>query len=71
MLVLQRKRDEQIVIGGCVKLTVVEVRGGSVRIGIDAPRELRVDRKEVADAIAAELPADTQTVCPCCLRVRE
>jgi carbon storage regulator len=54
MLVLSRKKDEQIVIDGGIVLTVVDVRGGKVRIGIDAPRDLKVHRKEIAERIAAE-----------------
>lgn len=50
MLVLSRKRDEQIIIGGHIVVTVVEVRGDKVRIGITAPRDISVHRKEVQDA---------------------
>ena len=54
MLVLTRKREEQIIIGPSTQetiITVVELRGDKVRIGIDAPRDVPVHRKEVADAI--------------------
>lgn len=51
MLVLSRHRDEQIVINDDVVITVVDIRGDKVRIGIDAPRELPVHRREVYDAI--------------------
>ena len=54
MLVLSRKQNEAIVIGGNVTITVVEIRGGQVRFGIDAPKEVSVHRKEVADAIEQE-----------------
>ena len=47
MLVLTRKADEQILIGDNIKITLVRVRGNSVRIGIDAPREVRVVRGEL------------------------
>lgn len=50
MLVLTRKADEQILIGDNIKITLVRVRGNSVRIGIDAPREVRIVRGEL-DAI--------------------
>lgn len=52
MLVLSRKRDEQIVIGDeIVTITVVDIRGDKVRLGIDAPKDLDVHRREVYDAI--------------------
>lgn len=54
MLVLSRKTDESIVIDGRITVTVVEIRSGEVRLGIDAPREIDVHRKEVFDAIQAE-----------------
>lgn len=50
MLVLTRETSDSIVIdGGRIKVTVVAIRGGKVRIGIEAPREMRVDREEVFD----------------------
>ena len=48
MLVLTRKADEQILIGDDIKITLVRVRGNSVRIGIDAPKNIRVVRGELA-----------------------
>jgi carbon storage regulator len=48
MLVLSRKRDERILIGDNVVITVVDVRGDKVRLGIDAPKEVPVHREEVA-----------------------
>jgi carbon storage regulator len=54
MLVLSRKRDEKIVIGDSITLTVLEVRGETVRLGIDAPREISVHRLEVYEAIKRE-----------------
>lgn len=54
MLVLTRKLGEGIVIGEDVTITIVEVKGGNVRIGIDAPREKKIYRQEVYDRIAAE-----------------
>ncbi|MGI9471049.1 MAG: carbon storage regulator [Rubripirellula sp.] len=47
MLVLTRKADEQILIGDDIKITLVRVRGNSVRVGIEAPREIRVVRGEL------------------------
>ena len=54
MLVLSRQRDESIVIGDNVIITIVDVRGDRVRLGIDAPREVSVHRREVYDAIQRE-----------------
>ena len=51
MLVLSRKKNESIVIRDDIVITVVEVRGDKVRLGIDAPKEVPVHRREVYDAI--------------------
>ncbi len=52
MLVLSRKVGEAIYIDDKVIVTVVEIRGDKIRLGVEAPREVPVHRKEVADAIA-------------------
>jgi carbon storage regulator len=54
MLVLSRQRDESIVIGDNVVVTIVDVRGDRVRLGIEAPREVSVHRREVYEAIQRE-----------------
>ena len=54
MLVLSRQRDETIMIGDDVEITVVDIRGDKVRIGINAPRHIQVHRKEVYEAIKRE-----------------
>ena len=54
MLVLSRQRDETIMIGDEIELTVVDIRGDKVRIGIKAPSRIAVHRKEVYDAIKRE-----------------
>ena len=54
MLVLSRQRDETIMIGDDVQITVVDIRGDKVRLGITAPRQIQVHRKEVYDAIKRE-----------------
>src|SRR6266446_234834 len=54
MLVLSRQRDETIIIGDDIEVTVVDIRGDKVRLGINAPREISVHRKEVYDAIRRE-----------------
>lgn len=51
MLVLSRKKNESIVIDDRIVLTVVEIRGDKVRLGIEAPREVPVHRKEIFDMI--------------------
>jgi carbon storage regulator len=54
MLVLSRRRDETIMIGEDVEITVVDIRGDKVRLGITAPARIPVHRKEVYDAIKRE-----------------
>ncbi len=54
MLVLSRQRDETIMIGDDVEITVVDIRGDKVRLGITAPRHIQVHRKEVYEAIKRE-----------------
>jgi carbon storage regulator len=55
MLVLSRKPGESIKVDENIIVTIVEIRGDKVRLGIDAPKEVKVHRQEVADAIAAKL----------------
>jgi carbon storage regulator len=54
MLVLSRQRDESIIIGDNVVVTIVDIRGDKVRLGIEAPNEIPVHRQEVYDAIQRE-----------------
>lgn len=54
MLVLSRTRDETIMIGDDVQITIVDIRGDKVRLGITAPAHVPVHRKEVYDAIKRE-----------------
>jgi carbon storage regulator len=54
MLVLSRKVEESIMIGQDVEITVVEIRGDKVRLGIEAPKDVPVHRREVFDAIQQE-----------------
>jgi carbon storage regulator len=54
MLVLSRQRDETIMIGHEIEITVVDIRGDKVRLGINAPRDVQVHRKEVYEAIRRE-----------------
>lgn len=60
MLVLSRQRDETIMIGDEVEVTVVDIRGDKVRLGITAPKEVTVHRKEVYEAIKRENRAAAQ-----------
>lgn len=54
LLVLSRQRDESLIIGDDVEIVVVDIRGDKVRLGVDAPKEVSVHRKEVYDAIRRE-----------------
>ena len=54
MLVLSRHRDESIMIGDDVVITIVDIRGDKVRLGIDAPQHIPVHRQEVYEAIQRE-----------------
>ncbi|MEE2705443.1 MAG: carbon storage regulator CsrA [Planctomycetota bacterium] len=62
MLVLSRKKNESIVIDDTITIVVVEIRGDKVRLGVEAPREVPVHRREVYEAIkrgdTAGAPAD-------------
>ena len=67
MLVLSRHRDESIIIGDDVIVTIVDIRGDKVRLGIQAPQDIPVHRREVYEAIQREnrkatqlQPGDTQ-----------
>jgi len=54
MLVLSRQRDESIMIGDDVEIIIVDVRGDKVRLGITAPKNIPVHRREIYDAIQRE-----------------
>jgi len=54
MLVLSRQRDEEIMIGDHIRITIVEIRGDKVRLGIQAPSDVSVHRREVYEAIRRE-----------------
>ena len=54
MLVLSRKKDEVIVVGDDIEITLVDIRGDQVKIGVSAPRSVSIHRKEIYDAIQKE-----------------
>jgi carbon storage regulator len=54
MLVLSRQRDESIIIGDNIVVTIVDIRGDKVRLGINAPSEIPVHRREIHEAIQRE-----------------
>jgi carbon storage regulator len=54
MLALTRKIGEQIIIGDNITITVVDIKGDSIRLAIDAPKEIRIYRGELYQAIVAE-----------------
>jgi len=54
MLILSRKKNESIIIDGRFTVTVIEIQGDKVQLGVDAPKEVPVHRKEVHEAILRE-----------------
>ncbi len=72
MLVLSRKKDESIMIGHDVEITIVNVRGDKVRLAINAPRSISVHRKEIYEQIQKEKTAkekaelDQPDICQYC-----
>ena len=65
MLVLSRKKNESIVVNDTIVITVVEIRGDKVRLGIEAPREVPIHRSEVHAAIVAQGNAPTPAAESC------
>lgn len=68
MLVLSRKKNESVVINDNITIVIVEIRGDKVRLGIEAPKDVPVHRKEIYDAIhqmqAAEDESDSKLKLP-------
>jgi carbon storage regulator len=66
MLILSRKINEKIMIGDDISVSIIEIRGDQVRVGVDAPKTVKVFRQEVFDAIKAEnkAAADSSPVFP-------
>ena len=61
MLILSRKTNEKIMIGDDISISIIEIRGDQVRIGVDAPKTVKVFRQEVFDAIKAENKAAVES----------
>jgi carbon storage regulator len=64
MLILTRKLGERIVIGGDILITLVEIKGSQVRIGIDAPSHLGVYRQEILEKIQSENKSSSEVIAP-------
>ena len=58
MLVLSRRVDESLLIDNDIKITVLDIKGGQVRLGITAPTSIKVHRQEVYDRIQKDLSED-------------
>ncbi len=58
MLVLSRKEDESLILNDDIKIVIVSVRGNRVRLGVSAPKEIKVYRGEIYDKIKSEESAD-------------
>ena len=61
MLVLSRKKNESIMINNEIKIMVIGIRGDKVRLGVEAPREVPVHRREVYEAIQRSLSESTES----------
>ncbi|MCL2763398.1 MAG: carbon storage regulator CsrA [Treponema sp.] len=61
MLILSRKVNEKIMIGDDISISIIEIRGDQIRIGVDAPKTVKVFRQEVFDAIKAENKAAAES----------
>ncbi|AEF81421.1 carbon storage regulator CsrA [Leadbettera azotonutricia] len=61
MLILSRKINEKIMIGDDISISIIEIRGDQVRLGVDAPKKVKVFRQEVFDAIKAENKAAAES----------
>jgi len=62
VLVLSRKLNESIIIDDQIKITIVEIRGDKIRLGIEAPKNVSVHRREVYEAIQRQILVDGGTV---------
>ncbi len=62
MLVLSRKKNESIIVDDCIVITVLEIRGDKVRLGIEAPKSIPIHRSEVWAQIQSQQPQQDQQV---------
>jgi len=62
MLILSRKVNEKVLIGDDISVSIIEIRGDQVRIGVDAPKKIKVFRQEVFDAIMEQNKAASKSV---------
>ncbi len=60
MLVLSRNKDDSIMIGDDIEITIIDIRGKQVRLGITAPKAISVHRREIYDAIQKEKQREKQ-----------
>ncbi len=58
MLVLSRKKNESFIIDDCIVVTILEIRGDKVRLGIEAPKSVPINRSEVHAAIQSQIVVD-------------
>jgi carbon storage regulator len=61
MLILTRNTDESIVIEQDIRITIIDIKGGQVRLGIDAPKQVAVHREEIYERIKAGVPLVPKT----------
>jgi carbon storage regulator len=61
MLILSRKVNEKIMIGDDISVSIIEIRGDQIRLGVEAPKTIKVYRQEVFDAIKAENKAAAES----------
>ncbi len=64
MLILTRRVGEKLIIGDDIIITILSLKGNQIRVGIDAPREVKVHRQEVFDRIQKEKERETLSVVP-------
>ena len=64
MLVVSRNKEESIIIGGNIEVVIVDIRGEKVRLGITAPKDISVHRKEIQEAIDREKNLSGSACCP-------
>ncbi|MDR3170546.1 MAG: carbon storage regulator CsrA [Treponema sp.] len=62
MLILSRKVNEKIMIGDDISISIIEIQGDHIRIGVDAPKAIKVFRQEVFDTIKAENKAAAESI---------